>query len=99
VYALLSLVEQAELSPLVGVYDGKDAGNAFADIMNAGELGVSAGDLASPELDQLPSKPSAIRSTFDAFPWATHDFSSCNCVFRSSLFLLHSWAVFYGGGK
>ena len=40
IHALLALVEQPQLSPLVGVDDGEDLGNTLADIMNAGELGV-----------------------------------------------------------
>ena len=53
--ALLALVEEPELSPLVGVDDSKDLGDSLADVMNAGELGVGAtGDLGGPELDQLP---------------------------------------------
>ena len=52
--ALLALVEEPELSPLVGVDDSKDLGDSLADVMNAGELGVGAtGDLGGPELDQL----------------------------------------------
>ena len=51
--ALLALVEETELRPLVGVDDGQDAGNGLADIMDAGELGRATGDLASPELDEL----------------------------------------------
>ena len=55
--ALLVLVEETELRPLVGVYDGEDACNAFPDIVDPGEFsGGTASDLASPELDQLPSK-------------------------------------------
>ena len=51
---LLALVEEPELSPLVGVDDSKDLGDSLADVMNAGELGVGAtGDLGGPELDQL----------------------------------------------
>ena len=58
--ALLALVEEPELSPLVGVDDSKDLGDSLADVMNAGELGVGAtGDLGGPELDQLPLHPSA----------------------------------------
>lgn len=54
--ALLALVEQPQLSPLVGVDDGEDLGDALANVMNAGELGVGASsDLSSPERDQLPS--------------------------------------------
>jgi hypothetical protein len=53
VYALLALVEEAELCPLVGVYDGKDASDALANVMDAGELGGSSGDLARPERNQL----------------------------------------------
>lgn len=53
--ALLALVEEPQLSALVGVDDGEDLGNTLADIMDAGELGGgTAGDLGSPELDQLP---------------------------------------------
>jgi hypothetical protein len=60
--ALLALVEEPELSPLVGVDDSKDLGDSLADVMNAGELGVGAtGDLGGPELDQLPLHPSAFR--------------------------------------
>ena len=60
--ALLALVEQPELSPLVGVDDGEDLGDSLADIMDAGELGGrAAGDLGGPELDQLPLHPSAFR--------------------------------------
>ena len=40
--ALLALVEEPELSPLVGVDDSKDLGDSLADVMNAGELGVGA---------------------------------------------------------
>ena len=59
--ALLSLVEKPELGPLVGVDDGENLGDTLADVMNASELGVgTSGDLGSPELDQLPSLPSAI---------------------------------------
>lgn len=54
-YALLALVEELELRPLVGVYDGEDASDAFANIMDAGELASAAGDLASAERNQLPS--------------------------------------------
>jgi len=54
--ALLALVEQAELSPLVGVDDGEDLGDSLADIMDASELGVGASrDLGGPERNQLPS--------------------------------------------
>jgi hypothetical protein len=53
VYALLALVEEAELRPLVGVYDGEDASDALADVMDAGELGGPSSDLASPERNQL----------------------------------------------
>ena len=38
--ALLALVEQPQLGPLVGVDDGEDLGDALADIMDTGELGV-----------------------------------------------------------
>ena len=38
--ALLALVEEAELSPLVGVDDGKDLSDTLANVVNAGELGV-----------------------------------------------------------
>lgn len=51
--ALLALVKETELCPLVGVDDGQDASNALANIMDAGELGGAAGDLAGPELDEL----------------------------------------------
>ena len=51
--ALLALVEETELGPLVGVDDGQDASDTLADIMDAGELGGAAGDLAGPELDEL----------------------------------------------
>lgn len=54
-YALLALVEETELRPLVGVYDGEDAGDAFANIVDAGELAAATGDLAGAERDQLPS--------------------------------------------
>jgi len=51
---LLALVEQAELSPLVGVDDGEDLGDSLADIMDASELGVGASrDLGGPERNQL----------------------------------------------
>lgn len=54
-YALLALVEQPELGPLVGVDDGQNLGDTLANIMNAGELGVGASsDLGGPERDQLP---------------------------------------------
>jgi hypothetical protein len=53
VYVLLALVEEAELRALVGVYDGKDASDALANVMDAGELGGSSSDLARPELNQL----------------------------------------------
>lgn len=60
-YALLVLVEQTELCPLVGVYDGKNAGNALPDVVDAGELGGgTSGDLASPQADQLPSQSVSI---------------------------------------
>jgi hypothetical protein len=66
--ALLALVEQPELSPLVGVDDGEDLGDSLANIMDAGELGVGAtGDLGSPELDQLPSHPSAFHLPCQCF--------------------------------
>lgn len=38
--ALLALVEQPELCPLVGVDDGEDLSDALANVVNAGELGV-----------------------------------------------------------
>lgn len=61
IYTLLVLVEKSELRPLVGVYDGKNASDAFPDIMDAGELGRStSGDLASPQADQLSSKSVSI---------------------------------------
>ena len=51
---LLALVEEPELSPLVGVDDSEDLSDALANVMNAGELGVGAsGNLGGPELDQL----------------------------------------------
>jgi hypothetical protein len=51
---LLALVEEPQLSALVGVDDGEDLGDALANVMNAGELGGGAtGDLGSPERDQL----------------------------------------------
>lgn len=53
--ALLSLVEESELRPLVGVYDSENASNALANIVDAGELGGASSDLAGPELDQFPS--------------------------------------------
>ena len=54
-HALLALVEQPELSPLVGVDDGENLGDTLADVVNAGELGVGAsGDLGGSERDQLP---------------------------------------------
>lgn len=59
-YALLALVEEAELRPLVGIYDGEDASDALADVMDASELGGTSSDLASPERNQL----SAIRQNF-----------------------------------
>ena len=37
--ALLALVEQPELGPLVGVDDGEDLGDALANVVDAGELG------------------------------------------------------------
>jgi hypothetical protein len=53
--ALLALVEETELRPLVGVYDGENASDALPDIVDAGELGLgTASDLASPQADQLP---------------------------------------------
>jgi hypothetical protein len=39
-HALLALVKQPELGPLVGVDDGEDLGDTLADVVNAGELGV-----------------------------------------------------------
>jgi hypothetical protein len=62
--ALLALVEEPELSPLVGVDDGEDLGDTLANIMDAGELGVGAsGNLGGPELNQLPLLPSACHSS------------------------------------
>lgn len=58
--ALLALVEEPQLGALVGVDDGQDLSDTLADIMDAGELGGrAAGDLGSPELDQLPLSLSA----------------------------------------
>jgi hypothetical protein len=64
-YALLALVEKAELRPLVDVYDSEDASDALADVMNAGELGRASSDLASSELNQLAAfrQPFIPRST------------------------------------
>lgn len=60
IYALLALVEEPQLRALVGVDDSEDASDGLADIMDAGELGGgTAGDLGSPELDQLALYPSA----------------------------------------
>ena len=57
---LLALVEQPELGALVGVDDGENLGDALANVVNAGELGVgTSGNLGSPELDQLALLPSA----------------------------------------
>ena len=96
--ALLALVEQPELSPLVGVDDGEDLGDSLADIMNAGELGVGAtGDLGGPELDQLPSRPSAFHFPASVPVSATYDLRSVSWDASSSLDLFHSWAVFCGG--
>lgn len=54
--SLLALVEEAELSPLVGVDDGENLSDTLANVVNAGELGVGAtGNLSGPERDQLPS--------------------------------------------
>mgnify|MGYP003624077614 CR=1 FL=1 len=54
--ALLALVEEPELGPLVGVDDGQNLGDTLANIVNAGELGVgTSGDLSGPERNQLPS--------------------------------------------
>jgi hypothetical protein len=55
VNALLVLVEEAERCALVGIYDSEDAGDAFADIMDASEFGRASSDLASSQLDQLSS--------------------------------------------
>lgn len=96
--ALLALVEKPELSPLVGVDDGENLGDTLADVMNAGELGVgTSGDLGSPELDQLPSLPSAFHRCFHSSNWATHDLRSVSWDASSSLDLFHSWAVFCSG--
>ena len=51
------------MRPLVGVYDGEDASDALADVMNASELGGASGDLAGPERNQL----AAIRQRFVLF--------------------------------
>lgn len=40
VNALLALVEEAKLSPLVGVDNGENLSDTLANVMNAGELGV-----------------------------------------------------------
>jgi hypothetical protein len=50
---LLVLVEQAELSALLGVDDGQDAGNRLADVVDLGELGARRDDLLNAELAQL----------------------------------------------
>jgi len=52
-YELLSLVEETELCPLVGIDDCEDTSDALANVMDASELGRASGDLASPERDQL----------------------------------------------
>lgn len=97
--ALLALVEQPELSPLVGVDNGEDLGDTLADVMNAGELGVgTSGDLGGPELDQLALLPSAFQSVlFVSESWATYDLRSASWDASSSLDLFHSWAVFCNG--
>ena len=75
--ALLALVEEPQLSALVGVDDGEDLGDALANVMNAGELGVGAtGDLGSPERDQLPSSRQYPVPIAPCFLVATYDLRS-----------------------
>jgi hypothetical protein len=99
-HALLALVKQPELGPLVGVDDGEDLGDTLADVVNAGELGVgTSGDLGGPERDQLPWLPSACQPFQFVSRVATYDLSSSSWTLRSSLDLFHSWAVFCSGCK
>jgi hypothetical protein len=50
---LLVLVEEAELSTLLRVDDGEDAGDRLADIVDLGELAARGDDLLDAKLAQL----------------------------------------------
>ena len=97
--ALLALVEEPELSPLVGVDDSKDLGDSLADVMNAGELGVLEPPVTLAVLSWINSLYIRQHSVFPAsVPCsATYDLRSVSWDASSSLDLFHSWAVFCGG--